>query len=314
MAHEARVTVLGSINVDTILSVAALPGAGETVMAHASARLPGGKGANQAVAAARMGASVAMIGAVGDDADGAWMRGVLAGDGVDVAAVQTLPVATGAAYIAVDRAAENLIVVAPGANAALNAAHLPATFPGVLLAQLEVPVATVAAALAHAEGLRVLNAAPAARAAAMLFAECDVVIVNEHELACYADTGALRDIVAVETAARPLLCRPGQTVVVTLGAAGALAVFAERAIHVPARQVVPVDTVGAGDCFCGALAAELACGIALAEALETANAAAALCTLSRGAVPAMPRRAAVTAMLAEDRAPPIKNAAPGQID
>lgn len=305
MTNPARVTVLGSINVDTILRVEALPGPGETVMASVSNRLPGGKGANQAVAAARMGAAVAMVAAVGEDADGAWMRGILAADGIDVTGVRTVVAPTGAATIAVDRAGENLILVAPGANAALVPLHLPSAIPGVLLAQLEVPVPVVEAALSRAGGMRLLNAAPAVPEAAALFGRCDVVVVNEHELACYAGTGD------PEAAARRLLSHRGQTIVVTLGAAGAVAVRGDGVLRVPGRRVVPIDTIGAGDCFCGALAAELASGVAMAPALAIANAAAALCTLSQGAVPAMPTRAAV---MAEVHASPVKNDAGRTID
>lgn len=313
-----QVTILGSINVDTILSVDALPRPGETVLAHSSARLPGGKGANQAVAAARMGAATAMIGATGDDADGLWMRDLLSVEGIATDAVRTLPaMSTGAAAIAVDATAENLIVVVPGVNAALAATHLPATIAGVLLAQLEVPLDTIAAGLARANGPCLLNAAPAVAGAEELFGACDIVIVNEHELAFYARTPPSPSHDAIVLAARTLIASMERArdpvVVVTLGGDGALAVWHGRALHVPAFPVVPVDTVGAGDCFCGALAALLAEGMALEAALPRANAAAALCTQARGAAPAMPHRAAVE-RFATDHAPRVKNATGASLD
>lgn len=293
------VLVLGSVNVDTILSVAALPGPGETVLADGLVRLPGGKGANQAVAAIRMGAHVAMAGAVGDDGDGRWMRDILAREGIDIAAIAAVPGRpTGAAMIAVDRAGENQIIVAAGANADFTPAMLPPVGNEVVLAQLEIPVATIAAAFAAACGPRILNAAPSVAAAAELFALTDILIVNQHELADYLGCAPVADVAAALTA-RALLTRPDQAVVVTLGAGGAVAIWPEHHVHAPAIRVEPVDTVGAGDCFCGALAALIAEGHSIAEALPLANAAAALCTQATGAVPAMPVRAAAEAMLAQ---------------
>ncbi|MGK6320320.1 ribokinase [Sphingomonas sp. DT-204] len=292
------ICVLGSINVDVILSVAALPRPGETVMARDAVRLPGGKGANQAVAAARMGAATVMLGAVGADEAGDWMRAALKDAGVDVAQVHSLAEAgTGTAYIAVDAGAENQIIVASGANAHVSSELLSDQPQGsVLLAQLEIPVEVVAAAFAKPGPLRILNAAPTVPEATSLFSDADVLIVNQHELAVY-----LR-VQTIETPrqaleARALLSRPGQVAIVTLGAEGALAVWRDRAFHAPALPVTPVDTVGAGDCFCGALAALLDEGMMIERALPLANAAAALCTQARGAVPAMPTRAAVEAFL-----------------
>lgn len=293
------VHILGSINVDTILSVDALPTAGETVLAAQVTRLPGGKGANQAVAAARMGARVTMTGAVGGDADGDRMRAVLEGEGIDVGGIATLADApTGAAMIAVDAAGENQIIVAPGANALLapgDGSHLGDARLGLMLAQLEVPVAVIAAAFARAAGPRLLNAAPFIPAARVLFAHTDILIINQHELAGYADLPAVTGPAEAIVAARTLRAHPQQQIVVTLGGQGAVAVSGDTAIHAPALPVTPRDTVGAGDCFCGALAALIAEGMGLAAALPIANAAAALCTQTVGAIPAMPARAAVIA-------------------
>jgi ribokinase len=299
------VCVLGSINIDVILSVARLPASGETVLARDATRLPGGKGANQAVAAARMGAATRMIGAVGSDQGGAWMRDILSREGVDVSAIETLDARqTGAAYIAVEDASENLIIVAPGANAAVATAGSLVPDSGVLLSQLEIPLATVAAAFSRVGPLRILNAAPAIREASAMFSNADILIVNQHELGVYLGGPAIANPDAA-LAARKLLSRPGQLVIVTLGAQGAVAVWTDRVFHAPAFPVTPIDTVGAGDCFCGALSALLSEGQPVEQALPLANAAAALATQARGAIPAMPTRAAAEAF-ATEHAPAIK--------
>lgn len=294
------VCVLGSINVDLVVTVTALPRPGETVLASGLARLPGGKGANQAVAAARMGAPTRLLGTVGEDEAGQWMLDTLAGYGVDLSAVVAkADEPTGTALIAVDSAAENQIIVAPGANRLLAAALPPPQAPGeVLLAQLEVPLAALAAAFAQGGRYRILNAAPAVPEAAAMFGDVDLLIVNQHELASYLGVDAVADVRAA-TGARALLTRPDQAVVVTLGPGGAVAVWQDHAFHAPALPVTPLDTVGAGDCFCGALAALLAEGRDLRGALPLANAAAALCTQARGAAPAMPNRAEVEAAATE---------------
>jgi len=308
------VRVIGSINVDRIARVDALPRAGETVMARETLRLPGGKGANQAVAAARMGATVAMTAAVGADEGGHWMLGELEAAGVDICAVARLAEAvTGSAHIAVDARGENQIIVAPGANALLAPAMLPpSTGEEVVLAQLEVPVETLAAAFAAPARLRILNAAPAVPEARALFEQMDLLIVNEHELAYYTGGGTMRGVAEAVGRARGLCARPDPIVIVTLGAEGAVAVWADRYFHAPALPVEPLDTVGAGDCFCGALAALLDEGAEIERALPVANIAAALCTLAPGAIPAMPSRAAVEAA-ATEYAQPIKNAATGAL-
>lgn len=304
------VHILGSINIDIITSVERLPLPGETVLAGATARLPGGKGANQAVAAARMGAQTRMMGAVGGGDTGLWMLERLAAEGIDVGGVAILDAhETGTAYIAVDAQGENQIIVVPGANACL-----PAPGPimeGVLLAQLEVPVATLARVLAESKAIRILNAAPAVIEARCLFEQVDILVLNEHELGVYSPARDMESGGAgLLERARSLLLRPDQTLVVTVGAEGALAVRGDWSLHVPAVPVVPVDTIGAGDCFCGALAALLDEGRCLEEALPKAGAAAALNTLGRGAAPSMPTRVAVEDLLcgaATEHAQLIKN-------
>lgn len=304
------VHVVGSINVDIIASVDWLPGPGETVLSSRVDRMPGGKGANQAVAAARMGAATVMTGAVGDDDAGRWMCGQLAEAGVDVSRVRALAdEQTGAAYIAVDSLGENQIIVAPGANLRLEPPGPPAA--GVLLAQLEVPVPALMPLFAQSSAIRILNAAPPVPQAAELFEHVDILIVNEHELAAFLDMPEGPETADAALAARMLLNRPDQAAIVTLGANGVVAVWQDRHVHVRAAPVLPVDTIGAGDCFCGALAALLDEGCAIEAALPVANAAAALCTLGHGAAPAMPMRVMVDAFAgvsATEHALAIKNA------
>ncbi len=295
------VCVLGSINVDIVASVAHLPRAGETVTALRVDRYPGGKGANQAVAAARMGADTLMIGKVGTDDAGTWMRRNLEASGVRVDGIRVdAASATGQAYINVAASGENAIVVASGANHAL----MPGDIAGdwlrgcrVFLSQLETPIATIAAFFdsdAARHGVKMLNAAPAVAGGAGLIALADIVIVNETELAGYAASpiaaDATREIVA---AARRLISRAGQTVVVTLGAQGAIAVDATQAQMQPGRKARAVDTTGAGDCFCGALAAGLAEGLKLPEAMILAATAASISVERPGATTSMPTRAEV---------------------
>ncbi|MBW8743910.1 MAG: ribokinase [Sphingomonas sp.] len=279
--------VHGSINLDIIARVERLPESGETVLALDTARLPGGKGANQAIAAASCGAKVEMSGLVGDDADGRFMIDRLRAAGVGVTGIgvhETAP--TGTALIAVDRESENFIIVASGANAHVTA---PAAAPaGLLLVQAEIPLGPLAQAMRAATGMVVFNAAPAIAGADALFPFCEIVIVNQAELAAFANKaqdGAATD----EERARALLCRPGQSIVVTLGRDGALVIDASGAFHFPGHQVETIDTTGAGDCFCGAFAARLDQGFAIGSAARFANAAAALSTTRHGAGPSMPR-------------------------
>ncbi len=275
------VLVLGSINMDIVMQVESLPTPGETTLVKAIATHPGGKGANQAVAAARMGAAVSMIGAVGSDAYGDEMLGVLKAEGIDVSAVaRRADQPTGTAHIAVDAKGENMILVAGGANRDVALGGLARA--SVRIAQLETPIDDVAAFL-RGGSLTILNAAPFVAEARALFDECDIVIVNEVELAGYA--GAEGDVV---TLARTLLAWPDQTIVVTLGGKGAVAVSAENIIEVTGMKVAVVDTVGAGDCFCGVLAAGLAAHMPLEAAMQRANRAASIAVGRVGAIPSLP--------------------------
>lgn len=290
------VYVVGSINVDIIAAVAHIPKPGETTVALSTMQAAGGKGANQAVAAALMGAECWMIGTVGADSGGAWMRDEIGKRGVHTDGISTTPdLPTGAAYIAVDAVGENQIIVAPGAN---HAALAPSPInTGVLLAQLELPINILAPLFAASKGaLRILNAAPAHGDVRPMLTDVDVLIVNEHELAALANiptNGSLFD------AARSLMSRHDQRVIVTLGGEGLIAVDADTDFNVPAFPVTTVDTIGAGDCFCGAFAALIDGGTEFDSALRLASAAAALCTQTPGAIPAMPPWDAVQAFVGE---------------
>jgi ribokinase len=296
------VCVVGSLNFDIICRVAHLPMPGETVAGSGLLRLPGGKGANQAAAAARAGAKTIFVGAIGRDEPGDIVVSALMDRGVDVSGVKVFDhVASGHAFISVADSGENSIVLAPGANAALAPEHVvQAASAGhaVMLAQLECPIDTVAAAFQAAPGaIKILNAAPALESCRALLPLVDILIVNETELALLAGAGDLREIADISAAARGLMARPDQIVVVSLGAAGALAVLAEHIERVEGRPARAIDTTGAGDCFCGVLAAKLAEGAGLREAMVWANTAASLSVERPGALPAMPAREEIEAAL-----------------
>lgn len=293
---RGRVTVVGSLNVDRIWRVARLPRAGETRFATATRIEFGGKGANQAVAAARHGAKVAMVGALGDDADGALYREHLRREDIEDRWVSTLPgVATGAAFICVDDRGENQILVDPGANGRLGlepvetalAAMLPHT--DVLLVGLECPLAVAVVALRRAAqvGVRaVFNPSPVVAEFPWAEVPVDTVIVNEHE--CAEVFGAPEPAAAARRRVRHLI--------VTRGASPTLWVGADGVQSIATHAVQPRDTVGAGDAFAGTLAARLAEGAGWREAIAVANVAAALTTLGEGAQSPIPRRSVVDAV------------------
>jgi len=292
------VTVVGSLNEDVLIAVPRLPGRGETVVATGSTVAPGGKGANQAAAAGRLGPGVHMVGRVGDDAAGDRQLAALAEARVNVSRVhRTAGTATGSATIPVEEGSgENLIVVLPGANARLapeDADVDPVRRADVVLLQLEVPLATVMAAAAAASGTVVLTPAPPRPLPADLLSRVDVLVPNEHELARLAgvEPGAGHDLVAL---ARKITDR---AVVVTLGARGALVVGDGAALLQTPPPVDPVDTTGAGDCFTGALGQALAGGADLPGAVRYAVTAAALSTTGPGARGALPDDEAVRGLL-----------------
>jgi ribokinase len=282
---------------DLVARAARQPRAGETVLGSSYATSPGGKGANQAVAAARLGAQVSMLGKIGADPFGAELRAFLARNGVDVRGVTTAgAVSTGVAFIVVGDAGENAIVVIPGANGQLDAGDVggAALAPGdVVVCQFETPLVTTEALFrrARAHGARtVLNCAPALPCPRELLDLGDVLVVNETELAVLLkiEPARIASPEAAVEASRNLLTRPSQVVVTTLGASGAVAIHGDRTLVLPGRRVQVVDTTGAGDTFVGALAARLAAGAPLDDALDHANLAAALSVQRAGAGPASP--------------------------
>ena len=303
LSSPPRVVVVGSLNLDLIAQVERLPAAGETVPASDLLRRFGGKGANQAVAAARQGAAVTMIGCVGDDADGAAYRKHLAHrEGINVRAIRTIPrTPTGTALIAVDRRGQNSIVVVAGANARLTAAtvRMQATIirrANALLAQLEVPLpaAMEAMRIANAAGVPVLfNPSPLRADFPWGRVALHTVIVNELE-ARQIFGRPVADLARTTTAWRRALTKRRITqLLVTRGAKSTLCLTAEKCVAVPTMRVRPVDTVGAGDAFAGTFTARLADGCALEEAVALANCAGALTTLKSGAQEAMPTCAAM---------------------
>jgi ribokinase len=285
-----RVVVVGSLNADLTLTTERLPGAGETLLAGSLRRTAGGKGANQAVAAARAGgAPTAMVGAVGADAEGESLVAGLVAAGVDTTAVARLADhPTGMAVITVDASGENTIVVAAGANEGVSLDDAARRIVGdadVVLAQLEVPQPVlVAAASARRPGaLLVLNAAPSAPLLPELTAQVDVLVVNEHEA---ADLGGTSDL----DAAVASLLHAVPAVLVTLGAAGSR--LHRRGsgapVEVAAPRVTAVDAVAAGDTYCGVLAARLAAGTDDVTAMRAASAAASLAVQRAGAQESVP--------------------------
>lgn len=300
----ARVVVAGSINMDVVASTSRHPQPGETVLGRDLKHLPGGKGANQAVASAQAGAAVTMIGAVGGDAYGEETLRFLDAAGVNLDHVARREgTATGTALITVDGDGENTIVVAPGANATVDDASLVGSDAGpgdVVVAQYETPLATTISLFQRsrpAGATCLLNPAPALPTPVELLELTDVLVVNETELAALSSAGIATgssDDQIIEAIARLHEDGFSGTAIATLGARGVLAAGRQR-VRVPGHTVPAVDSTGAGDCFVGSLAAELAKGPTMQAAIEYANAAAALCVTRSGAGPAMPTRAEVEA-------------------
>ena len=288
-----EIAVVGSANLDLVVEVDTIPLVGETVLGGDLRRIPGGKGANQAVAAARLGRHVAMIGRLGDDEGGTMLRSALDGDGVDTRhLLTTADVPNGVALISVGADGDNAIVVSPGANGRVAPADIEAAgaildTAAVTLLQLEVPLDAVAAAAARAGGTVILNPAPAPPEPLpmSLLADVDVLVPNQTELATIAGHDGPVDLA---TAAELAIRLPSPSVIVTLGAEGALVVLDGEATHVPAPVVRPVDTTAAGDSFCGALADGLVRGLDLVEATHWAVRVGAATTQRPGAQPSLP--------------------------
>jgi ribokinase len=295
--RESRcpVVVVGSVNIDYLVRVDRRPEAGETVNDAELSVHGGGKGANQAVAAALTGGPVAMVGRVGDDAAGASRLAELAGHQVLTGDVRVTPgVATGSAFVSVTPDGGNAITVAPGANARLTAGDVAAsgaliTSAGVLLTQLEIPLAAVREAVrcAGPETTVVVNCAPFKPMDEALLARVDLLVANETEAGQLlgGDVGGVRG--ALDAVAAILDFGP-TAAVITLGADGAVVASADGRWHVPAPQVTPVDTTGAGDAFAGSLSARLAAGVPLAEAVEFAVAVGSATTEHLGPLARLP--------------------------
>ena len=291
-----RVLVLGSINRDLVLAVAAHPRPGETVSGSDIREFPGGKGANQAVAARRAGAETLLVGAVGPDGFGASMRAFLAGECIDLTGVITVPDRpTGIAVILVDRNAENTVTISPGANLALSAGNAGAVafhHGDLVISQFEVPEDFIRAGFARARAAgatTIFNPAPMKMLSSELLALCDIVVLNETELEAASGMADLTEAREIEVAARRI--GEGRVIIVTLGAKGCLAVHPGGVLTLPGRSVAAVDTTGAGDCFVGVLAASLAAGLSLEAALDRANRAAAISVTRAGAATSMPSKA-----------------------
>jgi Sugar kinases, ribokinase family len=296
------ITVFGSTNLDQVGTVGRLPRPGETVAGGTFSMAPGGKGANQALAARRAGARVLHVSAVGADAFADMALALLERDGVDLSRLRRADTATGIAMIFVDAAGENVIAVLPGANGTMSPEDAERGLAGLgpgdtLLVQQEIPQPATRRALeiARRAGARsLLNTAPFLSDTAELAPLADIVVANETEFSLLSG----RPIAALDAAMRDWVERTGRTIVVTLGPDGARARTPQGALAVPAHEVTPVDTVGAGDTFCGYLAAALDAGLSLETAMRRAAVAGSLACLTPGAQPAIPLAAQVDAILA----------------
>ena len=279
------VVVVGSANLDLVATLDHLPKPGETIVALDYAEHAGGKGVNQAVACARMGARTAFVGCVGNDDAGVFLRGVLENEGIDTTMLRIVDMPTGRAFINVDSRGENEIVVVSGANTQVGVAQNPFILPTshVLLMQLEIPLQTVTAALAAARkggAVTVLNPAPYRSLTGEILSLVDVIVPNETVSAACGGTQAL-------------LAADVGTVVTTLGEKGAVINTVSSETSISPHNVVAVDTVGAGDAFIGALSAEIARGTSISEAAAVGAVAGALATTVRGAVPSLPTQTSV---------------------
>ncbi|MHC3450234.1 ribokinase [Streptomyces prasinus] len=298
------IAVVGSLNLDLVAPVPQHPVPGETVLGGDIAQHPGGKGANQAVAAARLGGNVAFVGRVGEDDAAHVMLDAVRSEGVDATHITRTPgVATGRALIAVDPVGENTIIVSPGANGRVGAADCEAAADllrkaAVTVLQQEVPDEANHAAARLAGGIVLHNPAPAV-AGAVPPPHVDVLVPNRTELAALTGTPVPETIDEVVAAARKLT--GAGAVLVTLGGDGVLLLEGTAHLHIPAFRVRPVDTTAAGDSFCGALAVALAEGRTLEQAARWACAAAAISTTRAGAQPSLARRDEVEAFLAGQR-------------
>ena len=278
-----RITVVGSINLDFVARAERLPAPGETVTGAALSRHPGGKGANQALAAEKLGAEVNLIGRVGNDAMAGEALALMEEFGVDLSGVaEDIAAPTGVALIAVDPSGENQIVVAAGANHLVTPEQLPARIECPLIVQLELPIETVEAAVSRAIGFVCANLAPAQPVSEQLLKRCDLIVVNELEAEFYGD----------------LLHRGGGRVVITQGSRGAEMYHrGVKTAWATPPQIVAIDATGAGDAFVGAIVVALLDGMEPKDALDFACAAGAMAATRAGAQPSLPTRDEVEALL-----------------
>lgn len=300
-----RVFVAGSINMDVVATADRHPKVGETVAGRQVLYFPGGKGANQAVAASRLGARTTLIGRLGKDSFGGELKAFLGEQGIDLGYVQeTAEAHTGTAIITVAEA-DNTIVVIPGANGLVGAEDVevvPLLAGDVAVSQFEIPLPAIAAFFRRARAAgatTLLNPAPAQAMSRELLALVDILVLNETELGFLAGNGLSEsdEAARIIAVARQLQAREDQAICVTLGKRGVLALAGREEIAVPGRVVKALDTTGAGDCFVGALAAQLADDVPLRAALAFANAAASISVQRMGAGPSMPTAAEVAAVM-----------------
>jgi ribokinase len=304
-----RVFVAESINMDVVATADRHPRIGETVAGQAVLYFPGGKGANQAVAAAKLGAPTMLIGRLGKDAFGRELKTFLAAQGLDLSLVQEIAEAhTGTALITIANA-DNTIVVIPGANALIDAADVTAPMLAkgdIAVSQFEIPLPAIHAFFkrAHAAGAKtILNPAPATEFSRDLLDLADILILNETELGLLTKTGLCEtdDHTRFIDVARALQTREEKIICVTLGKRGVLALVDGKPLIIPGRTVRAIDTTGAGDCFVGAVAAQLACGKSINDALAYANIAASISVQRIGAAPSMPSATEVEAIISTGR-------------
>ncbi len=289
VAVEFDVVVVGSCNLDLVSTTSHLPSPGETLRAIEYAEHAGGKGLNQAVACARMGARTAFIGCVGNDSAGNMLRDLLISEGVDTSQLTTVDAPTGRAFITVETSGENTIVIVAGANAYVGKTAIAVPQSRVVLAQLEIPLDVVVEVFTQARkqgAMTVLNPAPAETLSTDLLSLCDIAVPNETECAALGGTHAL-------------LHAGVSAVITTLGEHGAEISDGTITTAVASHSVTPVDTVGAGDAFVGTLCSEIARGASIHEAAKVASIAGALATTVRGAVPSLPVRATVMSYYAD---------------
>lgn len=304
--QDKTILVVGSLNMDLVATVERLPNKGETVFGKSFATFPGGKGANQAATAAKLGAKVVMVGCVGQDGFGRELLQGLTRLGVDTKYIRNVDSSTGTALIGVDEEATNTIIVIPGANQFCHIADTERALaeigtPGILLLQHEVPTTTVERAIVVAKEAGwqiILNPAPAREVPDEILAQVDILTPNEMEAA--ALTGmAIESLADAEQAGRVLAAKGIPHVVITMGARGAVHVTANQVRHIAPIEVQAVDSTAAGDAYAGAIATALAEGRSIEEALDFASVVAGLSVIKQGAQPALPWRQEVDKYMEE---------------